>query len=113
MKKAEVLIFGSSGSQDSCDCEDTLAAVGCDGCKSSVGYMKKEAEHLRKLLEKKYGDALNFNYVDVNSEEMNDYPGVTEILDMFRLPITVINGEPRFHGWLSAKKISEIIDGIN
>lgn len=113
MKKSEVIIFGSSGSQDSCDCNETLAAAGCDGCKSSGAYMKKEADHLRKLLEKKYGDALDFNYVDVNSKEMDNYPGVKEILNIYRLPITVINGEPRFHGWLSAKRICEIIDGIN
>jgi hypothetical protein len=112
MKKAVVLIFGSDV-QDNCGCDETMAATGCDGCKSNVGIMKKEAEHLRKLLEKKYGDTLEFKYVDVKSEEMNNYPEVIEILETYRLPITVINGEPRFHGWLSAKKTSEMIDMIN
>jgi len=113
MKKAVVIIFGSSDVQESCDCDEAIAAAGCDGCKSNMDLMKKEAEHLRKLLEKKYGDTLEFKYVDVKSEEMNNYPEVIEILDMYRLPITVINGEPRFHGWLSAKKTSEMIDMIN
>jgi disulfide oxidoreductase YuzD len=112
MKKAEVIIFGSSGSQDICDCDETMAA-GCEGCKSGAGYMEKEAEHLRKMLEKKYGDTLEFRYVNVESEEMDKYPGVKEILGVYRLPITVVNGEPCFHGWLSAKKISEIIDVIH
>jgi hypothetical protein len=61
MKKAAVIIFGSSDVQESCDCDEAIVAAGCDGCKSNVDFMKKEAEHLRKLLEKKYGDTLNFN----------------------------------------------------
>jgi len=113
MKKAEVIIFGSSGSKDSCDCDETLVAAGCEGCKSCVGYMEKEAEHLKKMLKKKYGDLLEFSYVDVESEEMDKYPSVKEILGVYQLPITVVNGEPCFHGWLSAKKTSEIIDVIN
>jgi hypothetical protein len=41
---------------------------------------------------------------------MNDYPDIQAMLNRVRLPLTVINGEPTFHGGLSADKISGAIN---
>jgi hypothetical protein len=47
--------------------------------------------------------------VDVQSEEMKKYPAIAKVLGMLRLPITVINDEPQFHGGLSKSMIESAI----
>ncbi len=45
-----------------------------------------------------FGEAIKFRYIDVNSDEIKEYPDVAKILHKVRLPLTVIDGKPRFHG---------------
>jgi hypothetical protein len=71
--------------------------------------MKEQAEDLRDNLKEKFGNAVQFSYVDVQSEEMKEYPGILKILGVARLPLTVINDEPRFHGGLSVSSIEDAI----
>lgn len=52
---------------------------------------------------------MTFSYVDVQSEEMKKYPAIAKVLGMLRLPITVINDEPQFHGGLSKSMIESAI----
>lgn len=72
--------------------------------------MKDEAQELSQTLMAKYGDKLQFTFVDVSTDEIKSYPKVMEILNRVRLPLTVVNGEPRFHGGLAADMISDAID---
>ena len=71
--------------------------------------MKEESEDLRKYLKEKFGEAAKFSYVDVQSEEMKNYPEISAILKRVRLPLTVINGEPKLHGGLSLKRIEKAV----
>lgn len=74
--------------------------------------MREEAEELKDALVKNFGDVIKFRYIDVRSEELKEYPQVVKILDKVRLPLTVINGEPRFHGGFSYLMISDAIRKI-
>ncbi len=71
--------------------------------------MEDQAEDIKNHLEEKFGKAVQFSYVDVQSKEMKKYPGIKKMLGMVRLPLTVINDEPRFHGGLSASSIEDAI----
>lgn len=71
--------------------------------------MKEESEDMWNSLKGKFGEALKFSYVDVQSEKMKNYPEIAAILNQVRLPLTVINGEPRFHGGLSMNRIEKAV----
>lgn len=64
-------------------------------------------------MEAKYGDKVTLGFVDILKDNLDEYPQVKEIMGRFNPPLTVINGEPRFHGGLSVEMISEVIDEIN
>lgn len=96
MKTVEVTVFGSGqGGECSCGC-------GCGHLHS----MREAAELLENSLVERFGDAVVFSYVDVFSEEIMDFPEVVKMMNQFRLPLTLLNREPRFHGGLSFEKIS-------
>jgi len=71
--------------------------------------MQEQAEDIRNFLKEKFANAVQFSYVDVQGKEMKKYPGIVKILGMARLPLTVINDEPRFHGGLSQDMIEKAI----
>ncbi len=75
--------------------------------------MKEQAEDLRDYLKEKFGNGVKFSYVDVQSDEMKNYPSILKILGMVRLPLTVINDEPRFHGSLSERMIEDAIGELS
>ncbi len=74
--------------------------------------MEEQAEEVRIYLEGKFGNTVQFSYVDVQSKEMKKYPGIVKILGMVRLPLTVINNEPRFQGGLSLDMIENAIGEV-
>ncbi len=74
--------------------------------------MREEAEDLKNALIQKFGAAVDFSYVDVFSEEMKKYPDILKILDKVRLPLIVLNGQPRFHGGFSLNMIAGAISGL-
>jgi len=69
--------------------------------------MKEESVELGNYLKEKFGQSVSFSYVDVQSEEMKNYPEISAILKQVRLPLTVINGEPKLHGGLSLSRIEK------
>ena len=71
--------------------------------------MEEQAGDIRNHLEEKFGKAVRFSYVDVQSKEMKKYPGIKKMLGIVRLPLTVINDEPRFQGGLSVTSIEDAI----
>ncbi len=71
--------------------------------------MQEEAELLKEQLVRNFGDVLKFRYVDIRSEEIMEYPEIVKILDQVRLPLTVINGEPKFHGGFNFGMIAEAV----
>ena len=74
--------------------------------------MKDDAEELGQALKDKYGAGIEVAFVDVTTEQLKSYPKVEEILHRVRLPLTVVNGEPRFHGGLSPEMISGVVDDL-
>lgn len=100
MKTVKITVFGTS----------VAVASGCGcgtGCCGPSKTMKEEAEDLKRVLLDKYGEAIEYAYVDVQSEEMKEYPQVTEVLDRISLPLTCLNGEPTFYGGFSQDMISD------
>jgi len=71
--------------------------------------MKDEAEDLSNALKQNFGDEINVKFVDVASDEIKEYPKIASILPRVRLPLTVINDEPRFHGGISAEVITDAV----
>jgi len=71
--------------------------------------MQEQAEDVSNFLKDKFGNAVHFSYVDVQGKGMKKYPGIVKILGSVRLPLTVINNEPRFHGGLSMDMIEGAI----
>lgn len=71
--------------------------------------MEEQAEEVRNHLSKKFGEKVNFSYVDVQSKGMKKYPEIKKIVGRVRLPLTVIDEEPRFQGGLSLEMIEEAI----
>lgn len=95
----EVTVFGTvEKKQGGCDCS-------CGPAHS----MQDAAKVLEKALTEKFGDMVSFRFVDVFSEEVMDFPDVLKVINQFRLPLTLLNGEPRFHGGLSIEKISAAV----
>lgn len=74
--------------------------------------MQEEAEDLKNFLVDKFGEAVKYAYVDVQSDEMKNYPDIAAILNKVRLPLTVLNGEPRFHGGFSTPMIAEAVGDL-
>ncbi|AGL00851.1 hypothetical protein [Desulfoscipio gibsoniae] len=74
--------------------------------------MKQDAEELGATLKGSFGDEVDVKFVDVSTEALKEYPNIESILPRVRLPLTVINGEPRFHGGISAEVISDALQNI-
>lgn len=74
--------------------------------------MKDEAEDLIRDFKEKYGERVVVEFIDVTTKEFDNYPRVKEIMSKVRLPLTVINGTPRFHGGLSLNMITDSIEGL-
>ena len=95
----DVTVFGTvEQDQGGCDC-------GCGHAHS----MRDAAGVLEKALTEKFGDMVSFRFVDAFSEEVMDFPDVVKVMNQYRFPLTLLNGEPRFHGGLSLEKISGAI----
>ncbi len=75
--------------------------------------MKDEALELAGKLQYAFGDNVETSFVDVSTDEMSNYPEIEKILNRVKLPLTVINGEPRFHGGLGVEMIVEAIKDIS
>lgn len=102
MKEVKVTVFGSNIPVLPGGCT-------CGGANCSPTSMREEAENLKEYLLDKFGAAVKYTYVDVESEEMKSYPDITAILNKVRLPLTVLNGEPRFHGGFSVTMIADAV----
>lgn len=63
-------------------------------------------------LKERFGDKVAVTFIDVISDEFENYPDIKEILDKVRLPLTVINGKPRYHGGLAPDMITDAVEGL-
>ncbi len=74
--------------------------------------MEEEVKDLKNSLKGNFGEVIKLTYVDVESDEMKNYPNIPPVLSKIRLPLVVLNGEPRFYGGISADRIGNAIREI-
>lgn len=74
--------------------------------------MKEEAGDLSAAIAENFGDTVQVKFVDVSTPELESYPEISAVLPRVRLPLTVINGEPRFHGGISYEVVSNAIKDL-
>ncbi|OPX86800.1 MAG: hypothetical protein A4E53_02832 [Pelotomaculum sp. PtaB.Bin104] len=74
--------------------------------------MQEEGEGLKDNLIQNFGAGIHYSYVDVQSNEMKNYPEIAAIMDRVNLPLIVINGQPRFHGGISNEMISDAVSEL-
>ena len=74
--------------------------------------MEQEAKGLKTYLKRKLGKVVKLTYVDVESDEMKNYPNIPPVLSNIRLPLVVLNDEPRFYGGISADMIGNAVREI-
>jgi hypothetical protein len=74
--------------------------------------MKEAAENLGSHLLDKFGNAVAFAYVDVQSDEMKNYPDIAAILSKVNLPLIVVDGKPRFHGGITMSKVEKLVNEL-
>ncbi len=67
---------------------------------------------LKNALKEKLGRAVKLTYVDVESDEMKNYPNIPPVLSNIRLPLVILNDEPRFYGGISAEMIGNAVREI-
>lgn len=104
-QKIMVTVFGENAPVSSGYGSDT---PGCRPLKT----MRDEVEELSRSLKEKFGDRVAVEFIDVNSGEINNHPKIKEIVNRVKLPITAINGKPRFCGGIALKTITEAIEGL-
>ena len=71
--------------------------------------MEEEAKGLKTYLKGKLGKVVKLTYVDVESDEMKTYPNIPPVLSNIRLPLIVVNDEPRFYGGISAELVENAV----
>ncbi len=71
--------------------------------------MEEKAERLRFSLVEKFGPAVKYSYVDVESAAMKNYPQIAAVLDRYLLPLTVLDGELKYHAGFPAKSIENAV----
>ncbi len=67
---------------------------------------------LEKSLKETLGNVVKLAYVDVQSDAMKNYPTISPVLSNIRLPLVVLNDEPRFYGGISADRIGNAVREI-
>ena len=67
---------------------------------------------MKKSLVGKFGDAIQFSYVDIHADGMKNYPDIAKILGNVRLPLVVLNDEPRFHGGINPNMIEGAVSEL-
>ncbi len=74
--------------------------------------MEEQVKDLKNTLKEKLGKAVKLTYVDIESDEMKNYPNIPPVLSNIRPPLIVLNGEPRFYGGISAEMVEKAIRNI-
>jgi hypothetical protein len=103
MKEVAVVVFGTDAPMSG------QGVSARDSCHGQTKTMQEEAGILKDSLAKNFGEAIKFRYVDTRSDEMLEYPQLEKMITNIRLPLTVINGEPKFQGGFPFGMIAEAV----
>lgn len=71
--------------------------------------MQEEARELSVKLNEIFGDRVECRFIDVKTNEIKNYPETEKIINQVLLPMTVINGIPRLHGYIDQAQIIDTV----
>mgnify|MGYP005853230685 CR=1 FL=1 len=76
--------------------------------------MPEQVADLGRRLAKHYGDGVEVEYIDIFSPRVYDHREAVRLLARgnVRLPLTCVNGKPRFVGGLSLEMISAEVERV-
>jgi hypothetical protein len=103
--QVDVVVFGADAPMRG----QGITARNADG---QTRTMMEEARLLGEALAQNFGQAVKFRYVDVQSDEMWEFPQISGLLNSVGLPLTAIDGEPKFHGGFPFGMIAAAIYGL-
>ncbi len=103
MKEVDVVVFGTDTPMSG------QGVIPTEACNGETRTIQEEAGLLKEALVKNFGEAVKFRYLDTRSDEMLEYPQVQRMIGNVRLPLTFINGEPKFHGGFPFGMIAQTI----
>ncbi len=103
--KSIVCVFGVDESIDYCGCCRGGWAPYGDPSKS----IKENVQELAARLNDIFGNRVECKFIDVNTGEIKNYPDIEKIIGQVLLPMTVIDGIPRSHGYLDQDIIIDTV----
>lgn len=112
-RKNAIQIFGlrdESIAESGCDSSGSDGCSSCCGCgpAPTMGYLYQELVEIMEMSDIK--DRITLQFIDVNEDNMDEYEAVKKLLDTgIVLPVTAIDGVPRFYGGLSVQMIYEAV----
>ncbi len=108
--KIAIQIFGV---RDESIAESECGSAGCSSCSGcgaslTMGAMYQDLVEIMEMSDIK--DRITLQFIDVIEDNLDGYESVKKLLDTdIALPVTAINGEPRFYGGLSVPMICEAV----
>ena len=111
--KIAIQIFGlrdESIAESGCDGADNNSCSSCGGCGVSptMGAMFESLVEIMEMSD--INDRITLQFIDVNEDNLDKYEAVKKLLDSgISLPVTAIDGVPRFYGGLSVQMIYEAV----
>lgn len=99
-----------------CIFDDNEPLEYCGGCRGGWNPFGDPAKTLREnvaelavQLQAIFGDRVECRYIDITTGTMQDYPELEPTIHQVFLPMTVIDGVPRLHGYLDQGLIIETV----
>jgi len=103
--KSVVCVFDDNAPLDYCgSCRGGWVPFG-DPSKT----LQESVQDLAVKLKDIFGDAVTCKFVDIKTEAIKDYPEIEKNIHQVFLPMTVIDGIPRLHGFLDHELIVDTV----
>ncbi len=71
--------------------------------------MKVEAEELAAKLKDIFGDRTECRFINVKTDAIKEFPETEKIINQVLLPMTLVNGIPRLHGYIDQDQIIDTV----
>jgi len=99
-----------------CVFDDNAPLDYCGGCRGgwapfgeSSKTLQENVQDLTVKLKDIFGDQVTCKFVDIKTEAIKDYPEIEKNIHQVLLPMTVIDGIPRLHGFLDHELIIDTV----
>jgi len=71
--------------------------------------MKVEAEELAAKLKDIFGERAECRFINIKTDEIKAFPETEKIINQVLLPMTLVNGIPRLHGYIDQDRIIDTV----